>query len=267
MTSPTGRPEFFILEAGEHLERVALLVRQSDPEPEDLLRFSRALRSSALMAGPTGYSVAAGALEDLALRYHAGHFAWTPHLGVRVAEAVEHCRELLRRARQWSTDDIAACRRIAEGLLPTALEDGVVPIESLAPDFETPVVAIESLAPPPGPDGGSDIVPIESLLYDEPVEAVAPSPPATVHTPPLTAFEQSFSTYFRLMRGGSRDEEGADEAVPIQHLLYRGQRALDRARRVREELAVERRGRAEAELLDSLVDELLDLVPLALEHD
>ena len=265
MTSPTGRPEFFVLEAGEHLERVALLVRQSDPEPEDLLRFSRALRSSALMAGPTGYSVAAGALEDLALRYHAGHFAWTPHLGVRVAEAVEHCRELLRRARQWSTDDIAACRRIAEGLLPTALEDGVVPIESLAPDFETPVVAIESLAPEA--DTGSDIVAIESLLYDEPAEAVATSPHLTPRTSHLNAFERSFSTYFRLMRGGSRDEEGADEAVPIQHLLYRGQRALDRARRVREELAVERRGRAEAELLDSLVDELLDLVPLALEHD
>ena len=60
MNAPVGRREFFALEAGEYLERLALLAAgQGQPDGEDLVRYARALRGAALMAGPAGYAVAA----------------------------------------------------------------------------------------------------------------------------------------------------------------------------------------------------------------
>ena len=249
MSPPSGRPEFFILEAGEYLERIALYVGQPAPNPDSLLRFARALRGSALMAGPPGYAVAAMALEALTRRYQGGAVEWTPDLAHRIGGAVEQCRDLLLRVRQWSAPEIEHCRRIADGLQAGESEDEIVPIESLAPTVE--VVPIEALAP----DGEGAVVPIESLLYDEP--APAPAAPAG-----LSAFEQSFSTYFRLLHAPTEPE-----AVPIQQLLYRGRRALERANLVRQKLAAERRARGDADVIDSLLDELLDLVPLALGRD
>jgi len=50
------------------------------------------------------------------------------------------------------------------------------------------IIPIEALAP--GPDGDADVVPIQSLLYI-PVPAAVPG---------LLPFEQTFSTYFRLVQ-------------------------------------------------------------------
>ena len=55
MSAPVGRREFFALEAGEYLERLALLVGSAEPPGADeLVRHARALRGAALMAGPPG---------------------------------------------------------------------------------------------------------------------------------------------------------------------------------------------------------------------
>ncbi|MGQ0704011.1 MAG: Hpt domain-containing protein [Gemmatimonadales bacterium] len=249
----SARPEFFLLEAGEYLERLALLARHPAPDPENLLRFATALRSAALMAGPPGYAVLAGTLEDLARRYADRAVSWSPTLGPALAEAVAACRDLLRRVRQWSLQDIEACRRTADALLLIEPEPEVVAIEALAPDE---IVAIEVLAP-----DETDIVPIESLAPDEdviPIEELAPAEPSRPLA--LTPFEQSFSTYFRLLHGG-------EQPTPIEHLLYRGRRALERAEAVRRELVTKRTARADARAISTLLDELLDLVPLALEHE
>jgi chemotaxis protein histidine kinase CheA len=248
MSPPSGRPEFFILEAGEYLERIALHAGHPAPNRDSLLRFARALRGSALMAGPPGYAVAAGALEDLARGYRDGTIDWSLELAGRVAGAVEQCRDLLLRVRQWSAADIERCRRIAESLQEEA---PIVPIESLAHRFEPEIVPIESLAP--WAEGA--VVPIESLFYDESV-------PGPVAPAGFTAFERSFSTYFRLIHAPTETE-----AVPIQKLLYRGRRALERADLVRRELVAERRARSDSAVIESLLDELLDLVPLALDRD
>lgn len=275
-----SRPEFFALEAGEHLERIALLARKTVPEKDALRRQARMLRAAALTAGPPGYAVAAGALEDIARRYDEGTIRWTPWLAGRIAAATAQCQHLLRRVREWSVQEIDLCRRIAEALQLEDPGEEIVPIETLAPD-RGPVVRFA----PPTPEADeivpietllyateTDIVPIEALLYSEdddvvPIEALLlVTEPEVVAiealAPAYNALEQTFSTLFRLVHGKPFQEA----PVPIEQLLYRGRRALERAAALRKELSNER-GTAGSLTIDALLDELLDLVPLALEHE
>lgn len=115
--SPVGRQEFFALEAGEYLERLTLLVAgPAAPENESLVRYARALRGSALMAGPPGYAIAAAAIENLAKALRDGSLRWSPALAERLSSAVEVGKSLLRRLREWSEEDIARCERTASEL-------------------------------------------------------------------------------------------------------------------------------------------------------
>ena len=117
MSAPVGRREFFALEAGEYLERLALLVGGAEaPGAEELVRHARALRGAALMAGPPGYSTAAGAIESTSKALRDQALSWTPDLAGRLARAIEDCKSLLRRVREWSDTDTQHCERIAEQL-------------------------------------------------------------------------------------------------------------------------------------------------------
>lgn len=117
MTAPVGRREFFALEAGEYLERLALLVGGAEPpSAEELVRHARALRGAALMAGPPGYSTAAGAIEGTSKALRDQALEWTPGLAERLAHAIEDCKGLLRRVREWTDTDTQHCERIAEQL-------------------------------------------------------------------------------------------------------------------------------------------------------
>lgn len=273
------RPEFFALEAGEHLERIALLAKKAVPEKDALRRQARMLRGAALTSGPPGYAVAAGAIEDIARRYDEGTIRWTPWLAGRIAAATAQCQHLLRRIREWSVQEIELCRRVAEALQLEDPGEEIVPIEQLAPDggpvvrFTPPtpqeddIVPIETLLYQP-----DVVVPIETLLYDEADDVVPIESLLLVTEPDVVAIEslapaynpleQSFSTLFRLIHGKPLEEA----PVPIEQLLYRGRRALERAGALRKELASERSS-AGALTIDALLDELLDLVPLALERE
>ena len=136
-----------------------------------------------------------------------------------------------------------------------------------------------------------DIVPIESLAPDDdivPVERLAPELGARRISSPRRPSEDaslagSFLTYARLSGargrtsgngGGARTsaptvatppQAAAEEAVEIGTLLYRGEAALRRADQVRRDLSSMLRGGAELQRIRPLLDELLDLVPLALE--
>ena len=55
--------------------------------------------------------------------------------------------------------------------------------------------------------------------------------------------------------------------VPIQSLLYRGRRALERADLVRRELDAALKTHRDLTAVEGLLDELLALVPLALDDD
>jgi len=117
MSAPVGRREFFALEAGEYLERLALLVGAAEPPgAEELVRHARALRGAALMAGPPGYSTAAGAIESTSKALRDQALDWTPDLAERLAHAIEDCKGLLRRVREWTDTDTQHCERIAEQL-------------------------------------------------------------------------------------------------------------------------------------------------------
>jgi hypothetical protein len=143
-----------------------------------------------------------------------------------------------------------------------------VPIESLLYD-EAPVVPIESLAydapevAAPGAAAEPEVVPIESLA-------------------PAGGLESSFRTYERLRRergpvpaslealvGRVRPAapaaagEGA-VTVEIGVLCYRGRAALERAAAVRQQLADELAQNGGLASIRTLLQELLDLVPLAL---
>ncbi len=117
MSAPVGRREFFALEAGEYLERLSLLITGAgEPTGEDLVRYSRALRGAALMAGPPGYAVAAAAIENAAKAVREGALAWTPALAQRLTDALEQCKGLLRRVRDWSEPELRRCELLAQQL-------------------------------------------------------------------------------------------------------------------------------------------------------
>ena len=121
MSAPVGRREFFALEAGEYLERLTLLVSTGGaPDVESLVRYGRALRGAALMAGPPGYAIAATALESVAKALRDGAARWSPGLAEAFAVALETGKGMLRRVGAWDDSDIASCERTAAALQEAA---------------------------------------------------------------------------------------------------------------------------------------------------
>jgi hypothetical protein len=123
-------------------------------------------------------------------------------------------------------------------------------------------------------------VPIESLGFDDateivPIETLAPDQPAAEMPGGL---ERSFKTFGRLLKqrgtaapsidvllGHSAPQVPTEEpAIAIDTLCYRGQAALERAVAVRHQIAAELARDPSLESLQPLLQELLDLVPLAL---
>ncbi len=264
MTQPVSQPQFTgpeplspveLVSHGEHLCQTADLIAAARSATQRDLRLYHllgALRSAAIpspdpVAGALGI-FARSAQEGLAAGV-ANHSL--SQLVARLREAGE-----LLRAVVDADDRMLISRRLLDvahrldGLRTPAtadtVESEVVPIESLAYDVEPEVVSIHSLAP------------------DEPAGAE------------LTGgLEASFRTFDLLIRqrgptvpsldnllGVERDQD----AVAIGTLIYRGQAALERAVTVRHQIAAELTRDASLESLQPLLQELLDLVPLALEQ-
>jgi hypothetical protein len=88
-------------------------------------------------------------------------------------------------------------------------------------------------------------------------------PPAPVRTPPRgqelrDVLNSSLATMRSLESRNSGPQPAAAELVPIQELLYRGKRAIERAAEIRR--ALKKSGTPPTR---ALVDELVDLVELA----
>jgi hypothetical protein len=135
-----------------------------------------------------------------------------------------------------------------------------VPIESLAYDSEPETIPVESVP------ADTEIVPIESL---------APDPAPAERVPGIELTYKSFSRLLRergavpasvdaLLHRAVQAPSPEEPAVPIDALCYRGHAALERAVVVREEIAAELTRKPSLETLQPLLQELLDLVPLAL---
>ena len=114
MTQPLGIDDFFSNEAGEYLERLGALVSHGTaPRPDELVRFARALRGSALMANQHLIARAASGLEHVLRSYRDGRRTWDMETATLVAAAVDEMRDLVRHVSKWTPDDSGRAERLA----------------------------------------------------------------------------------------------------------------------------------------------------------
>jgi hypothetical protein len=119
MTHAIGMLDFFVLEAGEYLERLDALAQApagSWGEAEEFVRIARAFRGSALMASQAPLARAAQGLEAIARALRDGRTAWDERVRGEVIRAVDDCKVLLRRVRVPADDDARRAEAVGAGL-------------------------------------------------------------------------------------------------------------------------------------------------------
>lgn len=117
MSSPIGMAQYFAMEAGEYLDRLgSLLGRETPPPADELVRYARALRGSALMANQPVIARAAAGLEGVSKAYREGRRAWEVDLQQRLARAVTELRTLVRTVGEWDDQATDTAERLAHDL-------------------------------------------------------------------------------------------------------------------------------------------------------
>jgi len=280
LTQPLAQPQFTppeplgpleLVSQGEHLCQTADLIAGSRSAIQRDLRLYHLLGVLRSAATPSPDPVA-GALGIFARSAQQALAAGVASRAVaELAARLREAGELLRAVGE--TDDrMLISRRLLDvahrldGLRsaeppPAAAEPPIVPIHSLAYDTEEGIVPIESLAP----DGPVDAEPPPGMeasfrTFDLLIRqrgSIPPSLDSLLGQTPTPAVEAPAG------RGPSASEE---EPVAIRTLTYRGHAALERAVTVRHQIAAELSRETSLESLQPLLQELLDLVPLALEH-
>jgi HPt (histidine-containing phosphotransfer) domain-containing protein len=141
MTLPTGRLQFFALEAEDYIERLAAVAgRATPPDADEFVRLARALRGAALMAGLSAFSQAASGLEQVAKAFRDGRWAWAPPAPARIAAAVDQLRALARQATAWTEADTRAATAVGAELVGALIGEAPAPVA-------------------PAPRGGDDLAP------------------------------------------------------------------------------------------------------------
>jgi chemotaxis protein histidine kinase CheA len=276
MTTPGRLLDFFSLEAGEYLTRLETLATQQSMQPADATRFAaaaRGLRGSATMAKAGGVSKLAASVERVAAGVVQGGISWEPELQRSVVGAIDDLKLLVRSVRDWSAEQDARVEENVRRLARYApareerREDLIVPISQLF--YNDDGQHIVYVAPNPkthyeqqlretGGIGPGALSP-EVKRVPTPAEQAA----ALSRTPPRgqdlkDVLNSSLATMRSLETRDSGPQPLATELVPIQELLYRGQRAIERAAEIRR--ALKKSGTPPTR---ALVDELVDLVELA----
>lgn len=118
MNQKMGMAEFFAMEAGDYLDRLDTLVSSPDaPATEELLRLTRALRGSALMANKAPIAGVAASFENLARAMHEGRCVWAEGIRQLCVRAVDDLRILVRAAvAQWGSQEDAKAKNLAAEL-------------------------------------------------------------------------------------------------------------------------------------------------------
>ena len=265
-TQPVAQPQFAapeplgpleLVSQGEHLSQCADLIAAARSTAERDLRLYRLLGTLRSAAAPSADPVA-GAL---------GIFARSAQEALAAGAASRSVDDLVHRLREAgqllravveSDDRMLISRRLLDvahrldGLRAEARSsDQPVPIESLEYDFPSDVVPIDSLAPDaPAAKQGEHREPrgleVSFLTMERLIKERAPS------------------IGFALVEGGAAPEPVENAPVAIATLCYRGHAALERANAVREQITSELDRNASLTSLQPLLQELLDLVPLAL---
>jgi chemotaxis protein histidine kinase CheA len=277
MTMPGRLLDFFSLEATEYLNRLETLVNARSMESADAKQFAaaaRGLRGSATMAKAGGVVQLAMTVERIASGVVQGATAWEPELQRALTGAVEDLKLLVRSVRTWGTEQDA---RLQDSLRQLARyapareerrEDLIVPISQLFFNDDGPHIVY--VAPNPKThyeqqlrEQGGGIRP--GALSPEVKRVPTPSreaTPAAPRTPPrgqeLRDVLNSSLATMRSLESRHSGSQPTGDLVPIQELLYRGKRAIERAAEIRR--ALKKSGTAPTR---ALVDELVDLVELA----
>lgn len=134
-TPPTGphrMTDFFTLEAGEYLERLdgALAGGTTPPPVDEMLKLSRALRGSALMANKGLIARAAAGLEALVRAVREGRRNWDAETQQITIRAVDDLKILIRSVLNWTDADSVKAEALSgelERLAGTPRASGAVP--------------------------------------------------------------------------------------------------------------------------------------------
>ena len=280
MTQPLSQPHFTppeplgpleLVSQGEHLCQTADLIAGARSATQRDLRLYHLLGALRSASTPSSDPVA-GALGIFARSAQEALAAGVASRSVsELAARLREAGELLRAVGE-SDDRMLISRR----LLDVAHRlDGLRAVEK--PESPEPlIVPIDSLA------YDADVVPIESLAPDAPTEAEpAPGIEASFRTfdllirqrGPVTPSLDSLLGQAPVIPGAAAPQAptpsaGHEEPEPvaIDTLVYRGQAALERAVTVRHQIAAGLSRDASLESLQPLLQELLDLVPMALEQ-
>jgi hypothetical protein len=281
LSRPASQPQFAspeplgpleLVSHGEHLCQSADLIAEARSATERDLRLYHLLGALRSAAAPSMDPVA-GAL---------GIFARSAQEALAAGVASHSVDGLVSRMREAGE----LLRAIGEAddrmLISRRLLDVAHRLDRLRDETKTEELSSTPDEPPGEP------VPIESLGFDSeigivPVESLAPERPAAEEPEGL---ELSFKTFGRLTRERGTATPSLDVligraasppstlprpvtapeelAVAIDTLCYRGHAALERALAVRHQITAELTRDASLESLQPLLQELLDLVPLAL---
>ena len=277
MTTPGRLLDFFTLEAGEYLTRLESLATQGGMEKADATRFTaaaRGLRGSATMAKADEFARLANSVERIGVGVVQGAVSWEPELQRSLVSAIEDLKLLVRSVRHWGPEQDA---RVEQGLGRLARyapareerrDDVILPISHLFHDDDGPHIVYvapnarthyEQQLRETGPIGPGALSPEVKRVPTPAEESAALNAKTPARGQELRdVLNSSLATMRSLETRNSGPQPTATELVPIQELLYRGQRAIERAAEIRR--ALKKSGTPPTR---ALVDELVDLVELA----
>ncbi|HUG28604.1 MAG TPA: hypothetical protein VMK53_09955 [Gemmatimonadales bacterium] len=127
MSAPSGRPDFFALEAGEYLQELGRALGHDTAPEASVVRVARALRGASLLAGPADFTRAAAALEAAIRAVVEGHAPWEPGLAELLRGGIETLTALLRHTREWTETASGQALHLAAEFEGRAREAGAPP--------------------------------------------------------------------------------------------------------------------------------------------
>src|SRR3982750_2700521 len=272
MTTPGRLLDFFSLEASEYLARLEALATQQGLQSSDASQFAaaaRGLRGSATMAKAGDLARLAASVERIASGVVQGVTSWEPEVQRAVVGAVEDLKLLVRSVRSWGAEQNSRVEESVQRLArygpsrEERKEDVIVPVSQLF--YNDDGQHLVYVAPNPRTHyeqqlreqgGAIGVGTLSPEIKRVPTPVRGTTPPRGQELKDV--LNSSLATMRSLESRHSGPQPSAAELVPIQQLLYRGERAIERAAEIRRALK-----KSGAQPTRALVDELVDLVELA----
>jgi chemotaxis protein histidine kinase CheA len=229
--------EYFVREAGEYLEQVAVMLGENGaPDSEQLVRLSRGVRGSVQMAGAGGLALVTEKLESSARALHGGQALWSEQFRTLFLDTIAEVKSLLGAVEEWSD---AERERVRSLLARWESNERAPAVEVAAGSGEAE----------------SRVVPISSLFYDDAGPHVIAAAAAKADSGAGAGQDSA---------AGQDSTDGADGNVPIDSLLLRGAAAARAALALRS--SVDRLVASGADVSDlaPLHEEIFDLLELSI---